>query len=129
MNLLDENLPSEQCDVLRAWGIRCRILGRELARRGLGDDDIVALLHRLKQPTLFTRDRHFFEKRLCHRRYALVWLDLAPEESALFIRRFLLHPRFRTKARRMGVVARVHHDGVHFWPHHPSGLRMVAWSG
>lgn len=127
MNLLDENLPLDQRDLLRTWGIRCQLIGQEVARLGIGDDNILALLHRLKQPTLFTRDEHFFERRLCHPCYGLVWLDLAPEEAALFIRRVLLHPRFGTKASHMGLVVRAHHDGLQFWQRNLVALQKVAW--
>lgn len=57
MNLLDENIPQEQLDLLQLWGFRCRAVGRDLAALSIGDDNLVPLLHRLKQPTLFTRDR------------------------------------------------------------------------
>lgn len=128
MNLLDENIPSDQRAILRAWGIRCRVIGQEIARLGIGDDNIVVLLHRLKQPILFTRDGDFFKRGLCHKGYAIVWLDLAPEECAHFIRRFLGHPRFKTYARRLGVVTRVHHDGIDFWQIHRANLQSAEWT-
>ena len=128
MNVLDENIPLEQRDLLQLSGFRCRVIGQELAALSIGDDNILALLHHLKQPTLFTRDLHFFRRHLCHAGYGLVFLDLVPEESAVFIRRFLNHPRFKTKARRMGIVARVHHDGVHFWQRSRAALQRVDWA-
>ena len=129
MNLLDENIPLEQRDLLRARGVRCRVIGQDLAELSIGDDNILVLLHRLKQPTLFTRDEDFFRRDLAHAAYALVWLDVAPGEAALFVRRFLRHPRFRTKLSRLGVVARVHHDGVHFWQRHRPALQSASWLG
>ena len=63
MNLLDENVPSDQRDLLRTRGIHCRVIGQDVAQLSIGDDNILALLHRLKQPTLFTRDEHFFKRR------------------------------------------------------------------
>ena len=114
MNLLDENIPTDQRDILTTWGLRCRVIGVDVAYLSVGDDNIVSLLHHLKQPTLFTRDQHFFHRSLCHAGYCLVWLDFKPAEAAEYIRRFLRHPRFHTKAKRMGVVARAHHDGVEF---------------
>ncbi|MCW5558305.1 MAG: hypothetical protein KIT22_10800 [Verrucomicrobiae bacterium] len=128
MNLLDENIPLEQRDLLRGWGVRCRVIGQDIASLSIGDDDIVVLLHRLKQPTLFTRDEDFFKRSLCHPAYALMWLDVAPEEAALFVRRLLHHPRFQTKAARLGIVARVHHDGIHFWQRRHAKLQQVGWA-
>lgn len=127
MNVLDANIPLEQRDLLQLSGVPCRLIGQNLAEPGIGDHGIIGLLHHLKQPTFFTRDVHFFYRHLCHAAYALVYLDLAPEECALFIRRFLKHPRFQTKAQRMGVVARVHHDGIHFWEKRRQGLQAVPW--
>jgi len=128
VNLLDENIPSDQRDLLRAWGIRCRVIGQDLARLGIHDENIIVALHHLKQPTLFTRDGDFFKSVLCHRAYALVWIDAAPEEAALFVRKFLRHPRFRTKANRLGTVARVHHDGIHFWTRRHASLDQLSWA-
>lgn len=127
MILLDENIPLDQRDLLRAWGVRCRVIGQDIARLSIGDDDIIVLLRRLKQPTLFTRDKGFFKQTLCHPRYGLIWLDTAPEESAMFIRRVLRHTRFKTKAGRMGLVARVHHDGVNFWHRDRPESQRIVW--
>ncbi len=127
MNLVDENIPLDQRDILRAWGVHCRVIGQDIAELSIGDDNIISLLHRLKLPTLFTRDEDFFKRELCHSGYALVWLDAAPAESAMFIRRFLRHPRFQTKAQRMGVAARVHHDGVQFWQRNRAALQRAGW--
>ncbi len=104
------------------------MIGQEIARLSIGDDNILALLHRLKQPTFFTRDEHFFNRRLCHPNYALVWVDAAAEEAAMFIGRVLRHPRFMTKASRMGIVVRAHHDGLQFWKWPKDALQRVNWS-
>lgn len=127
MNLLDENIPLEQPELLEAWGIRCRAIGQEVAQLSIADYNIIVLLQHSKQPTLFTRDEDFSKRELCHAGYALVWLDAVPAEAAMFIRRFLRHPRFRTKEQRLGIVARVHHDGVQFWERNRAKLHRVTW--
>ena len=127
MNLLDENIPLEQRDLLRARGVRCRVIGQDVARLSISDENIIALLHRLKRPTLFTRDEDFFKRDLCHPGYGLFWLDVAPEEAAMFVLRLLRHPRFETNAGRMGIVARTHYDGVHFWQRQRPTLQCVRW--
>jgi hypothetical protein len=127
VNILDENVPLEQRDLLRAWGIRCRVVGQDIARLSVGDDDILALLHRLKQPTFFTRDEDFFGRQLCHPSYSLVWLNVAAEEAGLFVRRVLQQTRFATKAQRMGTVVRAHHDGLEFWELHRTALQRLRW--
>jgi hypothetical protein len=127
VNLLDENVPLDQRDLLLSWRIRCRVIGQDIAQLGIADDNIVVLLHRLKRPTLFTRDEHFFKRTLCHGSYGLVWLDVMPEESALFVRRVLRHPRFRTIASRMGVVLRAHHAGIEFWHRQRPTIQRTGW--
>lgn len=61
-------------------------------------------------------------------RLGLRWLDAAPEEAVLFVRRFLRLPRFQTNAARLGMVARVHHDGVQFWQRQRAALQQVEWA-
>jgi len=127
VNILDENVPLEQRDLLRAWGVRCRVIGQDIAQLSLGDDNILALLHRLKKPTFFTRDEDFFDRQLCHPSYGLVWLDAAPDEAGIFIRRLLRHPQFATKATRMGTVVRVHHDGLELWQRQRTIMQRMVW--
>ena len=105
------------------------MVGQDIAQLSIGDDDIVVLLQHLKQPTFFTRDEDFFTRELCHPGYGLFWLDVAPEEAALFVRRVLRHPRFATKASRLGIVTRVHHDGLQFWQRNRAVRQRVVWSG
>jgi hypothetical protein len=79
------------------------------------DDNIVAFLLRLKQPTLLPRGADFFERRLLHPKYCLVWLEVDADQAAFFIRRFLSHPRFRTTAQRLGKVICVAPRGIEYW--------------
>lgn len=65
--------------------------------------------------TFFTQDRDFFQWRLCHRAYCLVKLDVDPDETGEYVRRFLRQPGFRIQAERLGKVVRVHSDGIQFW--------------
>jgi hypothetical protein len=127
VNLLDENFPEDQRQFLRQWRIPFRQIGRETARSGVQDDDIIALLHQARHPTLFTQDRDFFKKGLCHPAYCLLWLDVRADDAADYARRFLRHALFATQARRMGVVARAHHDGVDYWRRKQAGLQRAVW--
>ena len=115
MNLLDENVRDDQRALLRQWRIPFRQVGKELARAGIHDDNLLPLLHRLKRPTFFTQDKDFFKRELCHRAYCLVWLDVKYIEVAFYLRRFLRHAAFRTQGERVGKVVRVHPDGVSYF--------------
>lgn len=127
MNLLDENFPEDQRVVLRGWGITFRQIGVELGHRGVKDDSIIPLLHRQRDVTFFTQDEDFYLSQFCHGAYCLVWLDASADDLARYLRRFLLHPRFDTAAERMGIVARAHHGGVHFWQRKRAAQLFVSW--
>jgi len=109
VNVLDENIVVTQRELLRSWKIHFRRIGGEVGRMGMKDrNEIIPLLHTLRRPTFFTRDHDFYMADLCHREYCLVFLDVAFDKAADFIRRFLRHSAFRTQAQRMGKVVRVH---------------------
>jgi hypothetical protein len=126
--LLDENIRQDQGTQLRQWRVRCRFLVEEFAPPGIQDPEIIPLLQRLKQPSFFTHDQDFFQRDLVHTGYSLVWLDVFDGEAATFIRLFLKHPLFNTSAKRMGLVARVHHHGVHFWQKNSATLQRASWT-
>jgi hypothetical protein len=69
MNLLDENIPKPQRERLEGWRVAVRQIGTGIDRRGLLDDEIITLLHGLRRPTFFTRDKDFYERVRCHTRY------------------------------------------------------------
>ena len=127
MNVLDENVTRDQADLLCQWGIRFRSISRDLGCQGMPDDNILPFLLRLKQPTLLTRDRDFFERRLAHARYCLAWFDVDAGQTAFFIRRFLSHPRFRTNAQRLGKVICVAPRGIEYWTKSEGRLTHLRW--
>ena len=129
MNLLDENFPGDQALLLQAWRIPFRRIGCEVARLGAKDPDIIPLLHQLRRVTFFTQDRGFGNGALCHPAYCLVWLDVRPDDAALYARRFLKHRRFNSQTKRMGLVVRAHHEGIHFWQRNRAGVQHAAWIG
>ena len=127
MLVLDENLPASQRLLLRKWRIRFRAIGVDVAVSGTEDENLIPALHRLPQPTFFSLDGDFYRRDWLHSDYCLVWLDVRRREAAEFIRRFLRHPTFRTQAKRMGVVARAHANGVTFWRARQAAAESVSW--
>jgi hypothetical protein len=115
MIILDENFPDSQRQLLQGWRISFKQVAFEIGREGLQDDEIIPLLHQLKKPTFFTLDDDFFNPKLCHAAYCLIYLDVAQYESATFVRRTLKHPDFDTKAKRIGNIIRVSHKGLTVW--------------
>ena len=115
MNILDENISEHQRQLLRSWRVPAAMIGVDLSRKGIQDEQIIPLLHSLNKSTFFTRDKGFYRRDLCHSNYCLVCLEVHRAEVALFVRRFLRHPGFRARAQRMGKVVRMSSAGIQFW--------------
>ncbi len=96
MNLLDENIPAGQRQLLEGWRIRIFQIGFNLGRRGMQDEEIVPLLLTLRRPTFFTRDDDFYDRKLVHPRYCLVHLAVQKYEAAAFVRRALRFSKLNT---------------------------------
>jgi len=129
MNILDENIPEDQRQLLRGWRIRARQIGHEVGWPGMQDEEIIPLLHRMRNPTFFTRDLGFYSPLLCHSHYCIVCLAASPYDSASFIRRFLRHPQFQMQAVRSSKVTRVGHSGINLWRLHSDKEEKVDWPG
>jgi hypothetical protein len=114
--VVDENIIASQCDQLRAWHIPFRQIGHDLGHPGMDDrEEIIPLLHRLPHATLFTRDPDFYNQTLCHGSYCLVVLSVRKDEAAHYIRSYLRHQEFNTRAKRMGCVVRASPVEIVYW--------------
>ena len=127
MNILDENIPQNQRQLLESWRFRVRQIGFNIGRRGMQDEEIIPFLLQQRHPTFFTRDEGFYERSLRHARYGLVYLAAEKYEAAIFVRRLLRHPEFDTQAKRMGTVVRVSSVGIVSWRLHAEREIRVGW--
>jgi hypothetical protein len=127
VNVLDENIPRNQRELLLSWRVSIRQIGYDTGRKGIQDDEIIPLLHQLRRPTFFTRDSDFFDRKLCHQRYCLVYLDVDKYEAALFVRRVLRYPELDTQAKRMGAVIRVSHIGLSMYRLRTGNPTFLEW--
>ena len=127
MNILDENIPRNQRELLISWRVSIHQIGYDTGRKGIQDDEIIPLLHQLRRPTFFTRDSDFFDRKLCHQRYCLVYMDVDKYEAAPFVRRVLRHPELDTQAKRMGAVIRVSRRGLLLYRLRTGGLTFLEW--
>lgn len=127
MNILDENIPENQWQLLQRWRISIRRIGYDIGRKGMQDDEIVAFLRQLRRPTFFTRDLGFYDRHLCHKRYSLICLAVDKHEAAIFTRRLLGHRELNTQAKRMGAVIRASHAGLSVWRIHAEKETHVDW--
>lgn len=128
MIVLDENINAIQRRQLKQWKIHFRHIGAEVGRYGMKDrNEIIPLLHSLRHVTFCTRDHDFYHPWLRHPNYCLVYLEVKPDEAALFVRRFLRHPHLRTQAQRLGKVIRTHSEGISFWQVRVDKEQRLAW--
>jgi hypothetical protein len=82
------------------------------------DDRVPEILRTLKTPTFVTIDHGFWSRRLCHPGYCILYLNLAKDEQERLpdlLRRLFRLPEFRTRAVRMGKVARIRQETVTYW--------------
>src|SRR5438105_14266682 len=112
MNVLDENIPESQRALLRRRRVTVRQIGQGVGRKGMKDDEIIALLHQLDRSTFFTLDGDFYDRRLCHEGHCLIHLNIDDESIADYVRRLLRHRALNTKAKRMGLVIRALPTGL-----------------
>lgn len=127
MNVLDEHIPEEQRERLNSWDIPIHQIGYNVSRKGIQDEAIIPLLHRLRRPTFFTLDFGFHRRELCHVRYCLVCMDIHEDEVASFVRRFLRHPGFNTHTKRMGTVVRLSRKGLWVWRLRAEEQIQMSW--
>jgi hypothetical protein len=127
MNILDENILNDQKQLLKIWKIGVHQIGDDLGWKGMQDEEIIPLLHKLKRPTFFTRDSDFYHRTLCHQKYCLVYLDIGRYEVASFVRRFLRHQQFDTHTKRMGADIRIFHGGIVVWYLHAENEERFEW--
>ena len=127
MNVLDENIPDEQREILLHRRIAVRHIGRDIGWKGMKDDEIIPFLLRLHRPTFFTRDSDFYRRTWCHARYCLVVMDVKEIEAATHVRRLLRHPDLRTWVQRMGMVIRLSPAGLTAWRLHAERELRLGW--
>ena len=125
--LLDENIIVDQVDRLRRRRIRCRHIGHDFEPQGIQDDNILPVLHRLRPPTLLTRDLGLYRRSICHPNYCIICLQVRELDVAAPARLVLRQPVFSTAARRMGLVVKVNVTLIHIWERHARGERFVRW--
>ena len=127
MNLLDENIPENQRQLLQSWRISIRQIGYDVGRKGMKDDEIISFLQQNRSVTFFTRDLGFYDRRLSHRKYCLVCLATDKYEVAVFVRRLLRHKEFNTERKRMGLVIRASRAALSVWRLNSKKEAHIDW--
>jgi hypothetical protein len=83
------------------------------------DDGIPSLLQTVPEPTFVTLNwKHFWQRTAAHQGFCLVCFTLPPRREAevsVLLRRLFRIPSFKTKAARMGKVARISGEQVTYY--------------
>jgi hypothetical protein len=127
VNILDENIPKNQRLLLESWRIHVRQIGFNIGRPGMQDAEIIPFLLQHRNSTFFTRDEGFYDRRLWHGRYSLVYLAVDKYETAIFVRRVLRHPELDSQAKRMGKIVRASSAGIYVWLHRAEHETRFGW--
>jgi len=94
------------------------------------DDRVPLLLRQLRQPTFVTIDMGFWDRGLRDARYCLLCFPLRNDEQFRLpelLRRLFQLPEFRTKAARMGRVARVGSTQIDCWALGDEHPHRLSW--
>ena len=128
MIILDHNIPEDQAQRLRRRRVRFRQIGFEVGRPEWDDQqEILRFLHATKQITFFTRDLGFFRASWRHANYCLVVLTVPVLETAHYVSNLLRHPRFNTRAKRIGKVIKVSTKNLTFWQIGRQRQSIAGW--
>ncbi len=128
--VLDEHLGVHEVrEPLQRW-ISAQKIENIIPGEILKDERILQVLRQLKQPTFVTLDSGFYHRRHRDGRYCLLYFVLPrAEQSRLpdLLRQLLRLPEFKTRAVRMGKVARVNRESAEFWQVGDDKERTVRW--
>jgi hypothetical protein len=130
--ILDDQLDvHEVLEVIQEW-ITAQRLGDLRPGEHVLDDRVPEILLTLRQPTFVTIDHGFWDRQLCHAGYAILYFALTENHQEILpglLRRLLRRPEFRTRASRMGKVARITPTGIAWWQLNDTVLYQMAWKG
>jgi len=127
MIILDENISRAQREALLKWKIKFKHIGYDLSYKGIIDENIIVVLHSLKQPTLFTWDNDLYHFKLLHKNYCIVYVDVKQKDVAVFTRKFLNNEMFDSKSQRMGKIVRITYEGIKWWEFSKGVEEQLFW--
>lgn len=125
-HVLDENIHTFYYRTLRRRFSMVKV-GDGFGYGSMSDENIRRELHNSKK-TFHTQDRGFYKPRHRHPGYCLVFYDVKNEDFVYCVQRFLRHPGFNTRNKRMGKVVRVTLDHIEVWELHYADREIVEWN-
>lgn len=126
-HIFDENFAVPIMELIRNKLSSVSQVGKDWGQSGWKDhDQIIPHLHG-SQATFHTLDSDFYDWRLCHKDYGLVYYDVPEAEILEWILKFLNHHAFNTRATRMGKVIKVLPAHLSYWALKDHQFRLIQW--
>ena len=95
------------------------------------DGRVPVLLRELVYPTFINIDEAgFWHRRLCSKAYCILCFAFSAAQQELIpslLRRLLQLPEFKTKAKRMGKMARISLANIKYYQHGDQELHVLSW--
>ena len=94
------------------------------------DERVPEILLRMKRPTFVTIDKDFDDPSLCNPNYCIIYFALQDKEQPLIpslLRALFRRPEFRTRANRMGKLARISTTSIEYWQFPERQPRLIVW--
>jgi hypothetical protein len=94
------------------------------------DERIPQILLTLQKPTFVTIDHGFWNRRFCHPNYCILCFALPDdqqEQLARMLRDLFKQKGFTTRTARMGKVARIGSNHVHYYEFSAPGTKQFDW--
>lgn len=128
--ILDDQLDvTEILPSIRRW-ITARRLQDLRPGELIRDDRIPEILLTLKSPTFLTIDHGFWDARLCHPKYCILYFALRDDQQQLIpglLRALLRRAEFRSRSNRMGKVVHVSGQGIAYCQSQGGSLKTIRW--
>jgi hypothetical protein len=128
--ILDDQLDvSEILPELRKW-ITARRLQDLRPRELIRDDRVPEILLSLKSATFVTIDHGFWDARLCHPDYCILYFALRDDQQHQIpgiLRALLRRAEFRSRASRIGKVVRVSTTSITYWEFGNRRRKSIKW--
>lgn len=126
-HIFDENFSAPLMEIIRNKFSSVAQVGKDWGQSGWKDrDQIIPHLHD-SRAIFHTLDSGFYDWRLWHRDYCLVYYNVPETEIIEWIFKFLHHRNFDTKAKRQGKVIKVHPTQITYWGLKDHQYKAIPW--
>lgn len=130
--IVDEHLDYwKVTQVISRW-MSVSQIGFQFGRKSMPDDNIRAILRKIKRRTFITIDKGFYQRKFCDERYCVIFFDMSlvrEDEIPYLLRRLLHFSEFQTSKKRMGKLIRVSRgSGVHYFDSRTGSEKHLSWT-